>query len=176
MCVFWFWRLVMWTQKLVLGFFWFFLPLCGIWRRHFAGLNKVLGWCITTRKTRNVIQGCGQGKWKSYFAQVPVLVSPWSDIRTTVLLLVFIQPKQVLFLGQLLIYTSTTYIKRLPRSPAPSRVLCSFMCRSTYFTFCFFFFSLDCSEWSAVCFPLCSVMAGLRKEVWSLLAWLSNCK
>lgn len=94
----------------------------------------------TARKIRNVIQGCGQGKWKSYFAQVPVLVSPWSDIRTTVLLLVFIQHKQVLFLGQLLIYTSTTYINRLPRSPAPSRVLCSFMCWSTYFTFCIYFF------------------------------------
>lgn len=107
-----------------------------------AWIRYWLGWCITTRKTRNVIQGCGQGKWKSYFAQVPVLVSPWSDIRITVLLLVFIQPKQVLFLGQLLIYTSTTYIKRLPRSPAPSRVLCSFMCRSTYFTFWFFFFFL----------------------------------
>lgn len=53
---------------------------CGIWRRPFAGLNKLLGWCIsvsvTTRKTRNVIQGCGQGKFKSYFAQVPVVVSP----------------------------------------------------------------------------------------------------
>lgn len=136
-----FWRMMLWTQKLVSGFY---LPLRGIWSRPFAGLNKVLGWYIsvnvTTRKTRNVIQGCGHGKWKSYFAQVPVQVSPWSDIRTTVLLLVFIQHKQVLFLGQLLIYTSTTYINRLPGSPAPSCVLCSFMCWSTYFTFGLFFF------------------------------------
>lgn len=179
-----FWRMMLWTQKLVLGFC---LPLCGVWRRPFAGtLNKVLGWYtsvnVTARKTRNVIQGCGQGKLKSYFAQVPVVVSPWSDIRATVLLLVFIEHKQVLFLGQLLLSTATTYINRLPRSPAPSRVLCCFMCWSTYFTFCAFFFfnwgtTLDCSEWSTVCFPLCSVCHGVRlRKVWCLLALLSNCE
>lgn len=69
---------------------------------------------------------------------------------------------RLLFLKQLLIYTSTTSISRLPRSPAPSLVLCSFMCCSTCSTYCFFFLR-DCFR-----------LQWVKHSVFSPLLWLSQ--
>lgn len=126
----------------------------------------------TARKIRNVIQGCGQGKWKPYFAQVPVLVSPWSDVRTTVLLLVFIQHKQVLFLGQLLIYILlllilTDYLGALLQAVCFALLCAGLLILHSAFIYLFIFnwvAALDCSEWSTACFPLCSGCHGRAEE------------